>query len=513
MSNDLVLPEGMNEVDFLNAIAELASVVGAEHVYTTVQDISPYRKLFIPDPKGQHVASGAVAPASVEEIQAIVRIANKYKLPLWPVSTGKNMGLGMASPATRGQVVLDLRRMNRIISIDPELCTALVEPGVTYQQLTDYIEKNNLPVWIDVPTVGPVVGPVGNTIERGVGYTPYGDHFLFSCGMEVVLANGDVLRTGMGGLKNSSTWQTFKYGYGPYLDGIFTQSNYGIVTKLGLWLMPRPPVYKPFMVRHPSMGDVERIVDGIRSLRIAQLVPNVVLMMGAAYQLAMFQRRDEIWDGIGSIPDEVVEKALKGTGLGMWNTYYALYGTEESVAATEKIVTAAFEATGGEVLTKGEMNGNPWFHHHEILMRGGLNLAEFGIVRWRGAGGGISWFLPVAPARGSETTAQISLAKEILGKYRFDYTAAFAIGWRELHHVISLLYDRSDEDEMQRASDCYGELISSFGEKGWGCYRASVTHMDTVASAYGETQRSINRTIKRALDPNGIIAPGRSGIY
>ena len=58
------------------------------------------------------------------------------------------------------------------------------------------------------------------------------------CGMEVVLANGDVLRTGMGGVKGDKAWQVFKWGYGPTLDGMFTQSNYGICTKMGFWLMP-----------------------------------------------------------------------------------------------------------------------------------------------------------------------------------------------------------------------------------------------------------------------------------
>ena len=114
------------------------------------------------------------------------------------------------------------------------------------------------------PTVGPIVSPLGNTLERGVGYTPYGDHFFVQCGMEVVLADGSLIRTGMGSVKGSTAWQAFKWGYGPYLDGIFTQSNFGVVTKLGFWLMPAPPVYKPFVVRHKRMEDVSKIVDAMR---------------------------------------------------------------------------------------------------------------------------------------------------------------------------------------------------------------------------------------------------------
>lgn len=66
------------------------------------------------------------------------------------------------------------------------------------------------------------------------------DHFGMHCGMEIVLPNGELIRTGMGAMADTSTehgsantWQLFQYGFGPYADGLFSQSNYGIVTKMG----------------------------------------------------------------------------------------------------------------------------------------------------------------------------------------------------------------------------------------------------------------------------------------
>ncbi len=506
------LPKGMSRKSFAAALAELRRIVGPDHVFADADTITSYKKNFIPDPVDRHVACGAVAPASTEEVQAIVRVANKYKLPLWPVSTGKNMGYGMTSPATTGQMILDLKRMNRIIKIDPDLCTALVEPGVTYQDLANYIAEHKLPLWIDVPTVGPIVGPVGNTLDRGVGYTPYGEHFMVQCGMEVVLPDGDILKTGMGSTKNPSAWQAFKWGYGPYLDGIFTQSNFGVVTKMGLWLMPAPPAYKPFVVRHKKMEDVSRIVEAMRPMRINNIIPNVVLMMSANYQLAMFNRRDDISKAPEQISDATLEGAAAKVGLGMWNTYFALYGTPVMIAENEKIIRAAFAAIEGEVLTEADMGDNPYFHHHATLMRGGLNLDEIGLARWRGGGGGLAWFAPVAPAMGNETTGQIALAKEILAKYGFDYTSAFAIGSRELHHIIALLFDKTDPAEEKRADACYHELVTRFGDRGWASYRTGVHSMDLVAQQYGASNRRVNAKIKKALDPNGIIAPGKSGI-
>ena len=507
------LPHGVSATSFSQAIAEFRGILGPDNVLVTDERVAPYRKIYIPSEDRRHVPCGALTPSTVEQIQQIVAVANKHRIPLWSISTGHNIGYGEAAPATAGQMVLDLRKMNKIISVDPELCTALVEPGVTYQQLLDYIQERNLPLWLDLPTIGPIVGPVGNTLDRGVGYTPYGDHFMFSCGMEVVLATGEVMRTGMGSLKNSNTWQLFKWGYGPYVDGLFTQSNYGIVTKMGLWLMPRPPAYKPFMVRYPNFSDVDRIVETMRPLRITQMIPNVVLMMNALYEVAMFKRRSEIWDGQGPISEAATMEAAKELGLGAWNVYYALYGTDETIAVQEKMVTAAMQASGGEVLTRETAGDNKLFKHHDRLMSGQMTLEELGLARYRGNGGGLSWFAPVAPARGVECHKQSAMALDILSKYGFDYPAAYIIGWRELHHVIPLLFDRSDDKERHDAHACFNELITKFGDEGYGTYRTPTAYMDKVADTFGPVNRAFNKRLKKALDPNGILAPGKSGIH
>jgi 4-cresol dehydrogenase (hydroxylating) len=330
--------------------------------------------------------------------------------------------------------------------------------------------------------------------------------------MEVVLPNAEVMRTGMGSIKGSTAWQAFKWGYGPYLDGIFTQSNFGIVTKMGMWLMPKPPVYKPFMIQHPDMADVSKIIEAMRPLRVSSMIANCNLMMSASYQLAMFKRRSEIVPDGMALDDDSVKKAAKANGLGMWNTYFALYGTDETVAAVEPLIRATLTASGGEVYTEAEKGDNPWFHHHKTLMEGGLNLDEIGLLRWRGSGGGLAWFAPVAAAKGKEAEGQTSLAREILDKHGFDYTAAYAIGWRDLHHIIALLFDKADPEQEKKADDCYREMVSRFGERGWASYRTGTNTMELVAEQYGATNRAFNQTLKKAIDPNGIIAPGKSGI-
>src|SRR5690606_31575658 len=276
-ANNGVLPRGVVQAEFDQAVAKFRALLGDENVLVAADQLLPYNKIMMSVENAAHAPSAAVTATTVEQVQGVVRICNEHKIPVWTISTGRNFGYGSAAPVQRGQVILDLKKMNKILKVDPDMCYALVEPGVTYGQLYDYIQENNYPLMLSFPAPSAIAGPLGNTMDRGVGYTPYGEHFMMQCGMEVVLANGEILRTGMGGVPGTTAWQVFKWGYGPYLDGIFTQSNFGICTKMGFWLMPKPPVYKPFCVVYDNDEDIAEIVDLFRPLRLNNIIPNSVV--------------------------------------------------------------------------------------------------------------------------------------------------------------------------------------------------------------------------------------------
>src|SRR5580658_1109 len=263
------VPPGVSNKNFSDALQQFEAAVGKEWVFTTDEDVALYRDAYSPfwgEPE-ELVASAAVAPDGVEQVQAVVRIANQYKIPIYPVSTGKNLGYGGSAPAYSGSVVLDLKRMNRILEVNERNAYCLVEPGVSYFDLYRHIQEKGIKLWVDVPDPG-WGSPMGNALDRGGGYLlpQFRNHFDSHCGMEVVLASGEVMRTGMGALPGAKTWQQYKSGFGPWVDGIFSQSNFGIVTKLGLWLMPEPDAFLSGTVLVPRHNDLIPLIDAVNYL-------------------------------------------------------------------------------------------------------------------------------------------------------------------------------------------------------------------------------------------------------
>jgi 4-cresol dehydrogenase (hydroxylating) flavoprotein subunit len=496
-----VLPAGVSSVSFERALAEFRRVVGAQYVLQGAE-LLPYDKIMIPAAAEDYEPSAAVLAASVPDVQGVLAVCNKYRIPVWPISTGRNLGFGSAAPASRGQVILDLKRMDRILQVDADLCTALVEPGVTYQQLHDHLKEHAIELWLDFPGDGPLVGPVGNTLERGTGRTPYADHFANTCGMEVVLADGRVLRTGMGSLSNSTSWQAFKYGYGPYLDGIFTQSGFGVVTKLGLWLMPAPAACRTLLVQYWSDNELAKAVETIRPLRLSGTIANPCVLSSATLMLSQIAQRSQLYQGSGAVPDSLIFSVARQKGIAPWNLTFSLYGSPEQIAPNLDIVLKAFEDSGARVVPD----------YHDGTQANELNLGAFSLLNWVG-GGGLIWLSSVSPARGGDALRQRDLARRILTLHGLDYLATVTVNGRDLHHLTAVVFDHGDAQSRLRVRECFGELVSAFNANGYGLSRASIDVMGEVARAYGDTQREVNRALKRALDPNGILAPGKSGIH
>src|SRR4029079_16184292 len=107
---------------------------------------------------------------------------------------------------------------------------------------------------------------IGNVVERGIGKGPYGDRFAHVCNFEVVTGSGEIVRTGLGRFAGAKAAPLHRWGLGPSLDGLFTQSSFGIVTRMTQWLMPRPAVFQILMDQAARDEDVPGVVDALRPL-------------------------------------------------------------------------------------------------------------------------------------------------------------------------------------------------------------------------------------------------------
>jgi 4-cresol dehydrogenase (hydroxylating) flavoprotein subunit len=512
-----ILPPNLSESKFRQALDELGAIVGRANVLDAAADLAEYTDPFAPGPREQRFAASAVIlPASVDEIREVLRVARAYRLPLWPVSTGRNFAYGGAAPRLSGSVVVDLKRMNRVLEVDESLAYALVEPGVTYFDLHAHLRRHGVKLWID-PAAAGWGSVVGNALERGIGYTPYGDHAAMQCGMEVVLANGDVVRTGMGGIDIGRAWQLYKPGFGPSYDAMFMQSNLGIVTKLGIALMPQPAAYLLAHARFREESDLAAIVETLRPLKLNETIRNHAVIEGAIHFAAGISSRAQWYEGSGPMPEAAVAAMVERLGIGRWNLRFGLYGVPEVIEAQYAIVRRAFSRVRG-----AEMEATRYAGHAEPSGGGDRNMAgiptmsAFRMLDWRGGAGAHVDFSPICPFTGGDAMRQYAVAKARAAEYGFDYYGGFTAGTRHLHHIVSIIFNRGDTLQTDAAGDLLRVLMSDAHAAGYGEYRAHLAYMDFAASQYDFNHGALLRlseTIKDALDPDGILAPGKSGIW
>src|SRR5947209_4739322 len=246
-------------------LRQWGAAVGTENVIT---DPGSLRAAETGTFESGHGVPAVVRPGNREQVQECMRIASQYGTPVYPVSSGKNWGYGSRMPASDNCVLLDLSRMKQIVDFSEELGYVTVEPGVTQAQLHEFLTERGSKLWMDCTGASPECSLVGNTMERGFVHTPYGDHFAHSCGLEVVLPDGGVIQTGFARYPSAKAAAAYRWGVGPVLDGLFSQSNFGIVTRMTMWLMPAPEYFQAYYFRCERDEDLVGLIDALRPLRM-----------------------------------------------------------------------------------------------------------------------------------------------------------------------------------------------------------------------------------------------------
>ena len=507
----MATPPNVSDADFQDAIRLWGEAVGADWVFTSDEDVALYKDAYSPlwGEAEDRVASAAVAPSTVEEVQAVVRIAYERSIPLYPISTGRNLGYGGSAPVLSGSVVLDLKRMNRVLEVNERNAYALVEPGVSYFDLYNHIEERGLNVWIDAPDPG-WGSVVGNALDGGGGWTayPFRDHFGAHCGMEVVLANGELVRTGMGAMPNSESWQQNKWGYGPWVDGLFRQSNMGVVTKMGFWLMPRPEAYISGTAAVYNEEDIVPLLDTLNLLENQHVVNGSTAIGGGG------------GPGFGGGGDGPTPR---------WTCTVPIYGPAAVIRAQLDYAKAKFAEIPGSTFTETEILRMPLtpeqLQTQRMVSFGVPNLSTFSIGARSefnpNPTSGHVWFSPIVPRTGEAMLEfyrfYAESLEEVTGGEDLGFLGPIALTNWERSLILMTMFPVTRDQELNRKNrDAFRRWVQLAGERGWGEYRTAPAFMDDVADTYSFNDgalRRLHETLKDAVDPKGILSAGRYGIW
>lgn len=310
-------------------LEHLTEICGSGYVLHCPEAIELYSRCTIP---WSRKCGAVVFPENADEVSRIIQLCNERKIPVWTFSRGHNWGYGTVLALQEGALIVILKRMNRIHEVNEELCYAVIEPGVSQGQLSKHLKDIGSRLLVDCTDSTPDGSLIGNALDKGVGYSPYGDHFGHLCGMEVVLPNGEIITTG-GESDRCPTRSTYRWGLGPFVDGLFVQSSLGVVTKAGLWLMPKPEAFEMFTIGISDPKNLAAAIDAQRELALQRSVNHchgfndlLALARSFGYPTRLLNEKE-------FLSEEDIQQFADEQGLTLWTFVGGIYGTRQQVKA------------------------------------------------------------------------------------------------------------------------------------------------------------------------------------
>ncbi len=494
----------------------------------------------------QRRLSGAIRVRHRSEVPAVMQIASRYRIAIHPISTGRNWGYGSALPVAEDCVLLDLGALRSIVDFDAELGVVTVEPGVTQADLADFLASGNHPFLVPVTGAGPTCSLLANALERGYGVTPHTDHFAAVTWLEAVLADGSVYRGMLDEAGGHELATLFRWGLGMYTQGLFTQSGLGVVTQMSIALARRPERVAVCLF---SLKDDARLEEAAVAIRSAmqRLNPTLgavnlmnrhrVLSMSAPYPWTQLNAQ-------GLIDEPTVEAMGRQFQVFPWTGFATLYGTRHMVRAAQGelkrllggVASRLMFITPGRADTlarlahwipgstgKGIQKLTQSLRSSLELVAGRPNETALPLAYWRHRqaeqtsavknpavdGCGLIWYAPLVPMRGEAVRRYVDLVTEVTRRHGMEPLITFTtLGDRLFDSTVPLVFDRHDPDACARANACWDELLSAGRTAGFFPYRFPIQGMDALRQL-APNSSALSERLHRALDPEGLIAPGR----
>ena len=489
--------------------------------------------------------AGALRVHAAGQIPAIVRIANEYQVPLYPISTGHNWGYGTALPARDDCVILDLSSLTAIVDFDADLGVVTVEPGVTQGLLAEFLDRHQHPYLVPVTGGGPQCSLIGNALERGYGVTPYTDHFAAVTDLEAVLADGSLYRTSLHEAGSAELARLFKWGIGPYIPGLFTQSGFGIVTRMSIALARRPDCTQVFLFSLREDHLLESTVQRIQQI-LSRLLGTVggINLMNQRRVLAMAAPFPTDYLGPdGLIPDRVIKELGHAYQIFPWTGFGTLYGTRATVRVARAEIRARLRGVASRLffvtperakqlaalarLLPGALgqrlaSSATMLARSLELVTGRPNETALPLCYW-GSGKtvpassldpardncGLIWYAPLVPMKPDRVRDYVDFVTRTASSFGIEPLITLtSLSDRIFDSTVPLLFDRESVKAVENARCCYDSLMAQGQKRGFFPYRVGVDDMKNLAGRM-VSAATLNARLKGALDPHGILAPGR----
>lgn len=452
-----------------SVLDNLKRIVGRENVLTQREDLIPYS--FDGTAALQAMPGCVVFATTTEQIRDLLLLANEQRLPV--VTRGSGTGLSGGSLPVNSCIVLCTARMNRILEVDRANLTILVEPGVTTLSVADAAAAVGLfyppdPGSMKISTIG------GNVAENSGGLRglKYGITRNYVMGLEVVLPDGEVLWTGNKCVKDVA-------GYSLRDLFVGSEGTLGVITKVLLKLIPKPAAKKTMVA---TFAQMDQAAEAVSAIIAAQIIPCTL----------EFLDRTTI---------HCVEDYAK-IGLPLNCEALLLMETDGHPAAV------ADEAAQMEKICrdKGCMELRLAKDDHEANQLASARRSAFSAL----ARVSPTTILEDATVPRSELARMVRYVEAVAKKYNLRVGTFGHMGDGNLHPTF--LTDERNKEEMHRVHEAFREIFEEairLGGTVTGEHGVGVAKKEILPKFAGTAQMRVMRELRRALDPNGILNPGK----
>ena len=480
-----------------------------------------------------------VQPFTTEDISIVLKFAIQKNLKVYPISQGKNWGFGSKVPVLSNYILLDLSSMNKILDYDPQFGTVSIEPGVSFSQLSNFLRKNGNRHFLNIIGGDGGASVLGNILERGDGLGPYCERSEFACNLEVMLADGSLHSIGNKNIKGAQTQHLQKTSLGPGFQELFFQSNYGVVTKITIWLNQIPKHFRAFQFYLKEENHLASVIDRLKILYAKRIVQSPITFWNDYKQLVNHSQYP--WSLQNEkVPLTRVTLQSMSDKYSPWLGFGGIYTDHHKISrAIEKAIFAQLKP----FLHK------PHFHHrlsnrkikrlqwisrivnwkrYHALFQSWNNNPLLGHVTsvgtqslfWRKRKAipdkihpeqdhcGVLWHTFILPMDGSSVVSTFQTLDQVLFHHKLEPVISFVtLNDRYIKVFLQILFDREEDGADKNALLCHQRLLDTLLTLGFPPTRLDVLSMAKLDQIY--INQALHHNIKMALDPSHVISPGR----